>query len=227
MNRLGELIYENDFEYKVYAVSMRDNATTRISLEIYIVSPEDEISDLITIQKRDVATKKNWADVFWGLEAGFDRRDIDSIKLKIMGFLKQGHNACFQSKETIKGLHRIISAYIRENENCSYQKDSKTITGILIKNGYGYIDSYMLDTFAKEHKHVGYKRLEIIKRLKIMGVLVSSNNRNDVLVSIKGEKKRFYKILLSEEPEEAEEYEVLNNPVQKTEEKETEEAESK
>ena len=52
MNRLGELIYENDFEYKVYAVSMRDNATTRISLEIYIVSPEDEISDLITIQKR-------------------------------------------------------------------------------------------------------------------------------------------------------------------------------
>ena len=85
----------------------------------------------------------------------------------------------------------------------------------------------MLDTFAKEHKHVGYKRLEIIKRLKIMGVLVSSNNRNDVLVSIKGEKKRFYKILLAEEPEEAEEYEVLNNPVQKTEEKETEEAESK
>ena len=50
MNRLGELIYENDFEYKVYAVSMRDNATTRISLEIYIVSPEEEISDLITIQ---------------------------------------------------------------------------------------------------------------------------------------------------------------------------------
>lgn len=102
MNRLGELIYENDFEYKVYAVSMRDNATTRISLEIYIVSPEDEISDLITIQKRDVATKKNWADVFWGLEAGFDRRDIDSIKLKIMGFLKQGHNACFRAKKPLK-----------------------------------------------------------------------------------------------------------------------------
>ena len=85
----------------------------------------------------------------------------------------------------------------------------------------------MLDTFAKEYKHIGYKRLEIIKRLKIMGALVCSNNRNDVLVSIRGEKRRFYKILLSEDPEEAEEYEVVKYPVQKTEEKETEEAESK
>lgn len=227
MDRLGELIYENDFEYKVYAVSMRDNATTRISYEIYIMSPEGTLSDLITIQKKDVYTKKNWADIFWGLEAGFSRDDIDSIKLKIMNILGNSHDTCFQSRETLEGLHQIISSYIRENENCPYQKDGKTVTGILIKGDYGYIDSLMLDAFAKEHKDVGYKRLEIIKRLKIMGALKSSNGRNDILVSIGGKKRRFYKILLAEEPAETEECEVFDIPVPEPGEKETEAAETK
>lgn len=227
MNRLGELIYENDFEYKVYAVSLRDNATTRISLEIYIVSPEGALSDLITIQKKDVYTKKNWANVFWGLEADFGRDDIDSIKHKIMKHIKKSPDTCFQSKETPEGLHQLISSYIRENENCSYQKNDETETGILIKDGYGYMDSHMLDEFVKENKHAGYKRLEIIKCLKIMGALVNSNNRNDVLVSIKGEKRRFYKILLAEEPANTEAYEKFNIPDPKAEEKETEAAESK
>ncbi|MCM1101155.1 MAG: hypothetical protein NC398_07195 [Acetatifactor muris] len=223
MTRLGEMIYENDFEYKVYAVSMRDNATTRISIEIYIVSPEGEMSDLITIQKKDIYTKKNWADVFRGLEADFSRDDIDSIKMKIMDFIKKRYGTSFQSRETLDGLHKAVSSYIRKNEKCSHPKDKGSVTGIFIKGNYGYIDSYMLDDFVKEHKHVGYKRLEILKRLKIMGALNSPDGRNDVLVSIGGEKRRFYKILLAEEPQETEECEVFNSPAPALEEKDTEE----
>lgn len=212
MNRLGELIHESDFEYKVYAVSMRDNATTRISLEIYIVSPEGSVSDLITIQKKDVYTRKNWADVFWGLEAGFGRDDIDRIKQEIMAILAKGHDTCFQGRETLEGLHRTISSYIRQYAGCTYQKDGNAVTGILVRGGYGYMDSFMLDAFVREHKDVGYKRLEIIKRLKIMGALESSGSRNDMLVSIGGVKRRFYKILLAAEQAETEECEVFDIP---------------
>lgn len=84
------------------------------------------------------------------------------------------------------------------------------------------MDSRMLDEFVKEHRHAGYKRLEILKRLKIMGALDSPNGRNDVLVSIGGEKRRFYKILLAEETAETEECEVIDIPSPKPEEKETE-----
>lgn len=228
MNKLGELIYENDYQYKLYAVTMRDNATTRISFELYIVSPEGEISDLITLQKKDVFTKKNWANVFYGLEADFRRDDIDSIKMKFIDLMENScYDTSFQSKETLSGLHQLISTYIREHENCSHEIGDTTVTGILIKGNYGYIDSYMLDDFTKEHKHIGYKRLEILKRLKIMGALECTNGRNDVLVSIGGTKRRFYKVLLAEEQEETGEYEVFNSPVPKAVKKETEAEESK
>ena len=197
MNRLGELIYENDYEYKVYAVTMEDKATTRVSVEVYIVSPEDEMSDLIIIQKKEVYTKKNWADVFRGLEADFSRDDIDSIKLKIADIIKRTPSTHFQSRETLEDMYRIFSSYIRKNEECSYQKEGETLTGIFIRNNYGYIDSHMLDTFVREYKHIGYKRIDIIKRLKIMGVLEGYGERNDVLVSINGKKRRYYKILLA------------------------------
>lgn len=219
MNRLGKLIYENDFEYKVYAVSLKDNATTRISFELYIMSPEGEMSDLITIQKKDIYAKKNWANVFWGLEAGFDRKDIDSIKWNMMKFIKKEPHTCFQSREPLDSLYQIISSYIREK--CLHRKGDNTVTHTFMKGDYGYMDSYMLEEFVKEYKDVGYKRLEIIKRLKIMGALEGTNGRNDVLVSIKGKKKRFYKILLAKEEKETEECEVYETPVKKTEEAES------
>jgi len=212
MNRLGEMIYETDFEYKVYAVTMRDNATTRISLEIYIVSPEGEMSDLITIQKKDIYTKKNWADVFCGLEVDLCRDDIDVIKRKISELAKKSATTSFQSREPLSGMHKLVSSYMKENNGQLHEKGGKEVVGIFLKENYGYIDSYMLDEFVKEHTHAGYKRLEIIKRLKIMGALEGSNGRNDVLVSVNGEKRRFYKIQLAEESQEEEECEVYNSP---------------
>ena len=216
MNRLGELIYENDYEYKVYAVTMEDKTTTRVSVEVYIVSPEDEMSDLITIQNKEVYTKKD-----------FSRDDIDSIKLKIADIIKRTPSTHFQSRETLEDMYRIFSSYIRENEECSYQKEGETLTGIFIRNNYGYIDSHMLDTFVREYKHIGYKRIDIIKRLKIMGVLEGYGERNDVLVSINGKKRRYYKILLANEIVIDETCEVYNPSLEQTSEKETEAVETK
>lgn len=225
--RLGEVIFESDFGYKVKAVTMEDKATTRISIDIYIESPEGEMSDLITIQKKDVYTKKNWASVFWGLEADLSRNDIDTIKEKIADIIKRNPSTYFQSRETLKDMYKIFSAYIRENKDCSYEKEGEILTGIFIRNDYGYIDSQMLDVFVREYKHIGYKRIDIIKRLKIMGVLEGAGGRNDVLVSVNGKKRRYYKILLTDEFEADEECEVYNPPLEKTSEKETEAVETK
>lgn len=55
--RLGELIHTNGW-YSVYAVKMRDTSSCRVSLELYVVSEDGEMSDLITITRKDFYTKK-------------------------------------------------------------------------------------------------------------------------------------------------------------------------
>lgn len=224
---LGELIYQNDFDYKLYAVSMRDKATTRISIETYIVSPDGEMSDLITIQKKDIYGKAKWADVFQGLNADFSRDDIDNIKSKLMNFVRQNKNIDVQSRATPAELYRILSDYIRIKDGKEYTNTSLKVLGAFTKNGYGYIDSHMMEEFIKTHKDMGYKKLDILKRLKVMGVLECAKNRPyDVLVSIGGKKRRFYKILLEKESTEEEPCEVYELPTVKTPEEETEAVET-
>lgn len=227
MNRLGELIYQNDFEYKLYAVSMRDKATTRISIDTYIVSPDDEMSDLITIQKKDIFGKAKWADVFQGLDADFSRDDIDNIKSKLMNFIRQNKNIDVQSRATPAELYRALSDFIKLKDGKEYTDTSLKVLGTFTKNGYGYIDSHMMEEFVKSHKDMGYKKLDILKRLKIMGVLECTKNRPyDILISIGGEKRRFYKILLEKESMEEEPCEVYELPTVKAPEEDTEAVET-
>lgn len=195
--RLGELIHTNGW-YSVYAVKMRDTSSCRVSLELYVVSEDGEMSDLITITRKDFYTKKNCFDVFLDLSCGFIRDDIDSIKNKASDILRKEHTAeLAQGRATLLEMHLALSRYIRENgEDLPDNPD----TGIFIKDGYGYMSTQLMDSFIKEHKEVGYKRIEILKRLKIMGALENGKGRPyDTLVSIKGNKKHFYKILLAEE----------------------------
>ncbi len=196
MHRLGKRIYKNKNGYEVFVVYMRDAASTRISVEMYTVSPSGVMSDLITVPKHELVGKKPLS-CFLDLDGDFDFNDILKIKDEAVEGLKDANMEPTQNKPSLSEIHDTFSSHIRKN--AEELKDNPD-ADIFIRDGYGYIRTDCMDRFVKEHQELGYKRVEILKRLKIMGVLVNSPNRPyDILVSINNTKKRFYKILLADE----------------------------
>lgn len=198
MKQLGKVIYENPWGYKVCAVLMRDVASTRISVELYIISPEGNMSDIISVRRSDIITKKRPLDFFYNLEGGFTHDDIDSIRNRIKDILQENGNAeTEQNKRSLNEIHYLLSNFIRQNAE---ELEDNPKTEIFIKDGYGYMRTGRMTGFLKENFEIGYKRVEILKRLKIMGVLKNGTRRPyDIQVSVGNEKKRFYKVQLAEQ----------------------------
>ena len=206
MDKLGNLIFTSDFEYKVYALTMRDKSSSRVSVEVYIVNPQGEMTDIVTIPKKDIYTKKTVFDFFYDMEGDFCRDDISKIAMEIMEVIKKGGSCTVtQKKATMQELHEAVCAFIRDN---SEELEDNSDTDIFIKENYGYMKTDCINQFIKENKELGYgKRVDVLKRLKIMGALVTGTNRPyDISVSVGGKKKHFYKVrLVDKATDEAEE----------------------
>lgn len=206
MTNLGTLVFESDFEYKVYALTMRDKSSSRVSVEIYIINPQGEMTDIVTISKKDIYTKKTTFDFLYDMDGDFCRDDVYKIKNNVLDVIKSESGQLYtQKKATMQELHEAVCTFIRNN---SEELEDNPNTDIFIKDGYGYLRTDYMSVFIKENKELGYgKRVDVLKRLKIMGALVNGTNRPyDISVSVGGEKKHFYKVRLVDEPtDEAEE----------------------
>lgn len=204
MKNLGTLIYTNAWEYQVYAVVTRDISSTRVSVDIYVLNPKEEMSDIITIPRKDIKDeKKKWWNFLYDLEGDFTRDDVDTIKSEILKISNDFQNASlYQNKATMKEIHKAVSDYIVENAE---DLDINSCPDVFIKDKVGFMTTSMMDEFVLNNKSLGFKRLDILKRLKIMGALQPENTRPyDVLINIGGEKKRYYRIELIEVNEEEE-----------------------
>lgn len=204
MKNLGTLIYTNAWEYQVYAVVTRDISSTRVSVDIYVLNPKEEMSDIITIPRKDIKDeKKKWWNFLYDLEGDFTRDDVDTIKSEILKISNDFQNASlYQNKATMKEIHKAVSDYIVENAE---DLDTNSCPDVFIKDKVGFMTTSRMDEFVLNNKSLGFKRLDILKRLKIMGALQPENTRPyDVLINIGGEKKRYYRIELIEVTEEEE-----------------------
>lgn len=204
MKNLGTLIYTNAWEYQVYAVVTRDISSTRVSVDIYVLNPKEEMSDIITIPRKDIKdAKKKWWNFLYDLEGDFTRDDVDTIKNEILKISNDFQNASlYQNKATMKEIHKAVSDYIVENAE---DLEINSCPDVFIKDKVGFMTTSRMDEFVINNKSLGFKRLDILKRLKIMGALQPENTRPyDVLVNIGGEKKRYYRIELIEVTEEEE-----------------------
>jgi len=197
MTRLGKAIFTHDFGHVVYAVVMSDRSSKRLSVDIYVVYEDGNISDIITIPRKDFYTKKNCLDFFLDMEGEFGRDDIDKIRMEIFEILNNGDcKESIQGRATLEEIHQSISQFIYDNAiDISENGENE----VFIKGNFGYLTTTSLDKFVKENKELGFKRLEILKRLKIMGALHCGKDRPyDTLVSLCGKKRRCYKIELVE-----------------------------
>lgn len=199
MNRLGVKIYENAWGYEVYAVFMRDISSMRVSIELYILSPEGEMSDLMTVKICDFVTKRNCMDFLFSQEGSFTRDDIDSIKCQIASLIKKEKNSFVdtQNKATMQEIYRALTAYIEENAE---ELTDNPNASIFIRDNYGYMETKVMNAFVKAYKEeLGFSRIDILKRLKIMGVLLPAKDRPyDMPMKIEGRQIKCYRVVMPE-----------------------------
>lgn len=197
MTGLGKNIFEHDFGHTVYAVATSEKSSQRVAVQMYVVFNNGNISDITTITRKDIYTKKNCFDFFYEME-DFGRDDIDSIKANVLEVLRDtGYRTMIQEKATWTEIHSAISRFIY---NHAEDVEERKANEIFIKGKYGYLTTDAMKIFIKGNEELGYKRLELLKRLKIMGALQCGKDRPyDTLVSLYGIKRRYYKIELAED----------------------------
>ena len=194
---MADAIFTNEKGYEVYAVAMKDIASTRVSVECYVKSPEGEMSEIFSVRRRDLVTGKNTLDFFLDLDGGFENAEVDSLSGIFRNMVDTDGKMTIQSMATPPEMYHEISAYIKE-----YVKQWKNnpMSGMFLRGEYGYLETRLMDRMVLDNKELGYKRKDILKTLKIMGVLKTGANRPyDNMVAVNGEKKRVYIIELAKE----------------------------
>ena len=207
MARLGEKIYTSNWGDELYAVKMTSVNDFRMSVMVYVVKSDEKESELFTIRRKDIFENKKCFDFLMDLECDFGRDDVDVIRNKVIGIMRDKKKGeVQQSKATYEEIYRALCKFIFENAE-SMEDNPKA--AVFVRNGFGYMLSEGLENFVKENKDKGYNKLAILKRLKVAGVLLPGKDRPyDILVSVKGDKNRYYKICLIDDfelEEEAEE----------------------
>ena len=202
MERLGRNVLENKAGHKVYAMVTSEKSNKRVAVDFYVVFNDGTMSDIKTIAKGKVS-KAGSLDFFLDME-DFTIDDVLNIKKKLMEILEdKGCIISIQEKRTLQEVHVEISQFIRDN---AVDVEDGKENGVFIRNNYGYITSKYIDKFIKECEDLGYKRIDLLKRLKIMGALQNAKNRPyDMMISLYGEKKHYYKIELAENVNDMEE----------------------
>lgn len=198
MEKLGTVIYTNDWGYKVRIVHLREIGTKKMSFQIYVEAPEGTMSDITTIKLSDFNSKAKALNFLYDMEGGFTYTDIEKIKGNIK--ISDYKVIDIEEKLPIERIHSEVSRYIRKN---SEEIVDNIESEVFIDNDYGYVQVNRFEEDLKKDEilqSIGYKKLEILKRLKILGALVPGKNRPyDYSIRISGDLKRYYRILLDEE----------------------------
>lgn len=197
MNNLGTLLYTSTKGYKLYGLMTRDVSSTRVSGELYTISPKGEMSDLITVRKKDTFTKKDFMDFLLDYAGDFTRDDIDKISVKVKELFAGNDITEIQGKQTLNEMLCTIRNQIRK---ISKDSDNSLFQDVFIENNAGYIKTKAFSDFCRQCEDLDFKRLEVLKRLKIMGALKPGVNRTyDTSKKIKGNVCKVYCISLEEE----------------------------
>lgn len=196
-NNTCNLIYQNERGYKVFAALSSETATKRLAVEMYLEFPDGTITDIFTIRRSAILTKRNTFDFLFDLEARFDEEEVLQISTLLENFVDGNvETVGVGTKMEILELWEHVSEHIRKNAKGIEENPDTTI---IIKDGYGYIGTEMFGAYVKEHKEeLGYSKLEILRRFKILGLLETDKARYDKQVRVNGKVKRFFIIKLAD-----------------------------
>lgn len=194
---LGTKLCETEQGYIVYAVLNKDVSSLRLAVDVYVVTPENEMSKILTFKRCDVLKKKKWTNIFLDMDGGFTKEDLEKLQTAMDSLLSEnGQITLGQSCATVEEVHRAISKHIRENKE---ELSDNPFAECFVKDDIGYMATSQMEKFIKANSDLGYKRLEVLKHLKYLGVLQPADDRAyDTLISLNGKKLRYYKFQLAE-----------------------------
>lgn len=203
-NNTCNLIYQNERGYKVFATLSSEIATKRLAVEMYVEFPDGTITDIFTIRRSAILTKRNTFDFLFDFEARFDEQEVLLITTVIENFVESSvETVGIGTKMEINELWEHVSEYIRNNAKSVEENPD---TRIIVKDGYGYIGTEMFDAYVKKHKEeLGYSKFEILRRFKILGLLETNKGRNDKQVYVNGKVSRYLVMKLADCKEKKEE----------------------
>lgn len=199
MKRLGTLLYENAEGYKLFGLLAREASSQRVSAELYCITPQNKMSDIITVTRREACLKKNACEVLLDLEAGFTLDEMLIVHNEILKLFGMGQLAEFPSRQTLDEMLDVIREQIKK---ISESSDNPLFRDVFIEDNTGYIKTTVFDNFCRQCEDLDFKRMEVLKRLKIMGALKPGKGRAyDNSKKVNGNVFKFYCISLGEDKE--------------------------
>ena len=180
--------------YRIYAEMGMERNSMRVSVKLYLVTPDNRISDPITVQRSAVMCSKGWAKPLYDWEAMLDDDDVNAIIDKMGKNIDNEPSVMFEEKEPAEEVREKISA-------CAHQKEKeKGMEQLVVVQGkYVCIRSTYMKEFLKDAK-VGRKRKEVLDIFKIRGWLDTDKKRYDKTMRLGGEQPaKYYRILLEDE----------------------------
>lgn len=214
--RLGKSICKTD-DCEVFAVMESDVNSKRVAVNLYLEYKDGSITEPYSIPRKDIVGKLNCLDkYFLDIKGNFSDENIIGMKTTLNTMVKSLDSNDYiagQSRATLEEILERIHAFIMERSHDNDDKsdsesetkeDSKSVnkkeTGkLFFKDNYGCIETSLMDEFVRKNKDLKYSRVEILRWLKIRGLLEISNGRPyDYLESVNGKKVRVYKVDLSD-----------------------------
>ena len=196
MKKYGKEIFCGKEGEKLFLVTTRDVATSRVSFGFYTLNRNGEMSDVITIKRSDILRKPAPLDVLLDLDLFLSAEDIDDILDMMRVQLENPELLEVCEKATISDIYNAVVEFIHETKSSKSSGSS-----VFVDGGNGYIETKEFDVFVRNNKDdFQLSRVEVLNRLKIMGVLKPGRTRPyDTLKKIDGKPRRFYKFEMPNE----------------------------
>jgi hypothetical protein len=168
MESKTEEIYKNGKGYFILACYLSDQVTMRQEVGLFIETPDESISEVIRLKKSRIISSNTSLDFLLDMQGDFDKKDIDAIHAHLLESLDKLPVVCDDRKVPFNEVYRELCNYARE-----YQQEDL----ITIQDGYCNIDSKKFRSIVAE-MDFGYNKLEIIRTMKIRGLLRINKNRS-------------------------------------------------
>ncbi len=192
---------KNEEMVEVYA-SLVCNMTTMTQNIIFTIeysNPLYSTVDTKPIPVRRIEKNSTCLNFFMDMVGDFGVDEVTVIRERTKDVIKNKANMILLNENrSVRDVYLALYEFIEANKEL---KKITAITNAYVKDGCGYIRTTFMDDFMQLYgRTLGYKRLEILKMLKLHGFLRCSDSRNyDVQVNIDNNRIYFYVIKFQNE----------------------------
>lgn len=189
---------------KVMGLVTQEESSMKISATLFLETPDGERSAPISIPRSKVVTERQDYSFIYDWGDGFSKDAVNAMKDKLMEMFKNGTPLKLVEKASPEKAYIRLAEYIKtQSTGKLYEKPGTPLTffqNCFIEDEFGYIKTTQLDSFLSANTDLGYKRIELLRVLRIHGYLASNKDRSyDYNVREGASTAKFYRIIMPED----------------------------